>query len=164
MDDDNVPLSQSLASIDSEGSWMSGNFLRRISQRQSNHPVRHSTGQFEGPDDASHVEDVPGFVRFSSGNDEERTSADAIEEPEAQPDLRLPDEDPAETWHTEVAKRPVLVNPTVRPKSTEGMLKNIQSLSPISAEAEFSPIEEHSAELDYATDEDDHVHGHGPVA
>lgn len=164
MDDDNVPLSQSLASIDSEGSWMSGNFLRRISQRRSNHPVRHSTGQFEGPDDASHVDDLPGFVRFSSGNDEERTSADAIEEPEIQPDLRLPDEDPAETWHTEVAKRPVLVNPTVRPKSTEGMLKNIQSLSPISAEAEFSPIEEHSAELDYATDEDDHDHGHGPVA
>lgn len=162
MDDDNVPLSQSLASIDSEGSWMSGNFLRRISQRKSNHPVRHSTGQFEGPDDASHVEDLPNFVRFSSGNDEERTSADAAEEPEAQQNLRLPDEDPSETWHTEVAKRPVLVNPTVRPKSTEGMLKTIQSLSPMSAEAEFSPIEEHSAELDYATDDDDHTHG--PVA
>lgn len=158
---DNVPLSQSLASIDSEGSWMSGNFLRRISQRRSNHHVRHSTGQFDdNPNDASpHVDDVSGFVRFSSGNDEERTSADAMDEPDAQPDLtRLPDEDPSETWHTEVAKRPVLVNPTARPKSTAGVLKNIQSLSPISAEEEFSPIEEHSAELDYATDEEDHVH------
>lgn len=91
-------------------------------------------------------------------NDEERTSGDAMDEPESRPDLsRLPDEDPAETWHTEVGRRPVLVNPTIRPKSTEGMLKNIQSLSPISAEEEFSPIEEHSAELDYATDEEQHA-------
>lgn len=159
---DNVPLSQSLASIDSEGSWMSGHFLRRISQRRHpNHPVRHSTGQFEqGPDEVSPpADELPSFVRFSSTtNDEERTSGDAMDEPESRPDLsRLPDEDPAETWHTEVGRRPVLVNPTVRPKSTEGMLKNIQSLSPISAEEEFSPIEEHSAELDYATDEEQHA-------
>ena len=163
---EHVPLSQSLASIDSEGSWMSGHFLRRISQRRLHQPVRHSTGQFEsGPDEQPpppHGEDPSGtepFVRFSTTNDEERTSADAVEEPDTRPEApHLADEDPAETWHTEVAKRPVLVNPTVRPKSTEGLLKNIQSLSPISGEEEFSPIEEHSAELDYATDEDQQDH------
>ena len=163
---EHVPLSQSLASIDSEGSWMSGHFLRRISQRRLHQPVRHSTGQFEsGPDEQPpppHGEDPSGtepFVRFSTTNDEERTSADAVEEPDTRPEApHLADEDPAETWHTEVAKRPVLVNPTARPKSTEGLLKNIQSLSPISGEEEFSPIEEHSAELDYATDEDQQDH------
>ena len=159
----NLPLSRSLASIDSEGSWMSGHFLRRISQRGSQHPVRHSTGQFDqGPDDDVSAGLEQTFVRFSNNEEEERTSGDVPEptpvpEPASstRPDVpRLADEDPAETWHTEVAKRPVLVNPTVRPKSTEGLLKNVQTLSPLSADEEFGPIEEHAAELDYATDED----------
>lgn len=166
----NLPLSRSLASIDSEGSWMSGHFLRRISQRKSHHPVRHSTGQFEqspADDDYSLGSEQP-FVRFSSNNEEEeRTSGDNAPEPEPVPapvpvpisntrsDVpRLSDEDPAETWHTEVGRRPVLVNPTVRPKSTEGLLKNVQTLSPLSVDEDFGPIEEHAAELDYATDED----------
>ncbi|OKL58013.1 hypothetical protein UA08_06485 [Talaromyces atroroseus] len=47
-DDNSVMLSQSLASIDSEGSWMSGNFLRRISQQQNSNNYtswRSSTGK-----------------------------------------------------------------------------------------------------------------------
>lgn len=147
---------------------MSGHFLRRISnRRKSNHPVRHSTGQF----DKSPTEEVPPgseetpFVRFSSNNEEEPPSGEPIEEPDTRPDVpRLADEDPAETWHTEVAKRPVLVNPTVRPKSTEGLLKNMSVMSPMSADVEeIGPIEEHAAEIDYATDEDQSP-GAGPSA
>lgn len=165
---DNLPLSRSLASIDSEGSWMSGHFLRRISnRRKSNHPARHSTGQFDkGPtEEASPGNEETPFVRFSSNNEEEPPSGEPIEEPDTRPDVpRLADEDPAETWHTEVAKRPVLVNPTVRPKSTEGLLKNVSAMSAMSADVdEIGPIEEHAAEIDYATDEDQSPGPAGPA-
>jgi hypothetical protein len=46
-DDNSGMLSQSLASIDSEGSWMSGKYLRRISQQQNSNYTswRSSTGK-----------------------------------------------------------------------------------------------------------------------
>lgn len=48
-----------------------------------------------------------------------------------------------ETWHhVEVARRPVVVTPTVRPRSTQGALKSIPSLSPISAEEDYISAEE----------------------
>ncbi|KAH1308491.1 hypothetical protein KXX11_002772 [Aspergillus fumigatus] len=54
---DNVPLSQSLASIDSEGSWMSGQFLRRISQRRSN-LIHRSTSLSHNHTEEGHEDSV----------------------------------------------------------------------------------------------------------
>ncbi|GES64857.1 hypothetical protein ATEIFO6365_0009035200 [Aspergillus terreus] len=158
-DADNVPLSQSLASIDSEGSWMSGQFLRRISQRKSN-PVRPSIGSLrnrvEGTDESPNDDDasaasanqapVQSSSKITSVQGGELDTVDAPEKTE-------------ETWHDQIAKRPVLVTPSVRPKSTEGLLNNVRSLSPISAEAEFGAIEEQSAELCLA-DDDGHDQRH----
>ncbi|KAL2853632.1 hypothetical protein BJX68DRAFT_45043 [Aspergillus pseudodeflectus] len=154
-DPENLPLSQSLASIDSEGSWMSGQFLRRISQKPSN-SARQSLN-------SSRYKTDDGLEKLSK-NDETSSYPQSIAygalPVEASGEISNPTNDQdgdlvtphqsgqlEETWHEDIGKRPVLVNPTMRPKSTQGLLNNIQSLSPISAEEEFSPIEEHSAEI-----------------
>ncbi|KAL5357266.1 hypothetical protein BJX96DRAFT_10313 [Aspergillus floccosus] len=159
-DADNVPLSQSLASIDSEGSWMSGQFLRRISQRKSN-PVRPSIGSLrnrvEGADGSPNGDEVSA----ASANQAPAQSNRKIGgDPEAELETVDVPEKTEETWHDEIAKRPVLVTPSVRPKSTEGLLNNVRSLSTISAEAEFGTIEEQSVELCLA-DDDGHDQPHG---
>ncbi|KAJ5086494.1 hypothetical protein NUU61_007801 [Penicillium alfredii] len=134
---DNVPLSQSLASIDSEGSWMSGQFFRRMSQKPSS-PVRANIDSL-GPMPTDGPADTPDDIQESV--DSRRPSSQMMGEPELDNDLAGADASkPAETWHSEVGRRPILVNPIVRPKSTQGMLKT--SLSPISAEDDFSPEEE----------------------
>ncbi|RDW62892.1 uncharacterized protein DSM5745_10003 [Aspergillus mulundensis] len=157
-DPENLPLSQSLASVDSEGSWMSGQFLRRISQRQASSArqsvtsSRHRTEEgLEKSKDDEHSGDAQ-FVAFGAypGEEYNNTADDQdkylVVSPQPGPQ--------AETWHEDVARRPVLVNPTLRPKSIEGLLNNVRTLSTISAEDEFSPIEEHSAEILFPTDDD----------
>ncbi|KAL3464287.1 hypothetical protein BJX64DRAFT_100624 [Aspergillus heterothallicus] len=154
-DPESLPLSQSLASIDSEGSWMSGQFLRRISQkpnssaRQSLNSSRNKTD--DGLDKLSKTDEdssdphsvaygaLPGETSGEISNTADDQHGDLVA-PHQPGQLQ-------ETWHDDIGRRPVLVNPTVRPKSTQGLLNNIQSLSPISAEEEFSPIEEHSGEI-----------------
>ncbi|KAJ5619998.1 hypothetical protein N7510_003982, partial [Penicillium lagena] len=129
-DPDNVPLSQSLASIDSEGSWMSGQFFRRMNKPGS--PVRPMPGSFDSPSgDGASDSNVLGETEL----DTEMTGD-------------VESSKPTETlWHSEVAKRPVVVNPISRPKSTQGMLKSIPSLSPISAEEDYIPDDAPGAEL-----------------
>lgn len=157
-DPDNLPLSQSLASVDSEGSWMSGQFLRRISQKQANsgRSSRNRTEEgldksLKGDENSGDAQIQVGFGAYPVEVSTETNNAAADK------DLVAPSqqEPTAETWRQDVAKRPVLVvNPAVRPKSTEGLLNNVQALSPISAEAGISPIEEHTAEILLPTDDD----------
>ncbi|GIJ99957.1 hypothetical protein Aspvir_003971 [Aspergillus viridinutans] len=159
-DADNVPLSQSLASIDSEGSWMSGQFLRRISQRKSN-LIQRSASLSHNHTEEVHEVSAKGdtmpqkeqSVRFEGDYDDTVGPSDSVlGEEEKDFDVRASSHD--ETWHSEIAKRPVVVNPIVRPKSNEGLLlRSIQSLSPISADEEVSPIEEHPSEHEYMHDE-----------
>lgn len=156
---DNVPLSQSLASIDSEGSWMSGQFLRRISQRRSN-LIHRSTSLSHNHTEEGHEDSVKDdampqkehFVRFESDHDDtEGPSSSVLDNQEKDSNIRASQDG---TWHSEIARRPVVVNPTIRPKSNEGLLlRSIQSLSPISADEEVSPIEEHPSEHEYMHDE-----------
>lgn len=156
---DNVLLSQSLASIDSEGSWMSGQFLRRISQRRSN-LIHRSTSLTHNHTEEGHEDSVKDdampqkehFVRFESDHDDtEGPSSSVLDNQEKDSNVRASQDG---TWHSEIARRPVVVNPTIRPKSNEGLLlRSIQSLSPISADEEVSPIEEHPSEHEYMHDE-----------
>ena len=157
---ENIPLSQSLASIDSEGSWMSGQFLRRISQKPRSHKQR-SVGSLsnkrEEPARSAPVENGLGDEEIveSAPNREEahdtvldarRASSVVIGKQDQENDAAgVPDED--ETWHGQIAKRPVVITPANRPRSNAGILKDTQSMSPISADGESSPIEPMSAEL-----------------
>ncbi|OQE44177.1 hypothetical protein PENCOP_c002G04440 [Penicillium coprophilum] len=141
---DNVPLSQSLASIDSEGSWMSGQFFRRMSQKPSS-PVRSNLNSFgrdsvEVPADAcDDVESLDESRRLSSNVLESELEPESADSPTGNPN-------PAERWHNEVGRRAVLVNPVVRPKSTQGMLRGYSSLTPINAEEDYI-MEETTPEL-----------------
>ncbi|KAF5859994.1 hypothetical protein ETB97_002133 [Aspergillus alliaceus] len=167
-DVDNVPLSQSLASIDSEGSWMSGQFLRRISQRTST-PGRPSLSSSrnrlveereEAPKEGE-ISSNEQLVKFSTNHDENARASHVLGEQENDFEMVNAPEPAEETWHQEIAKRPVLVNPAIRPKSNEGLLNNVQSLSAISVEEEFSPIEEHPAEFHFETNHGyDRRYGH----
>ncbi|KAE8133312.1 hypothetical protein BDV38DRAFT_186584 [Aspergillus pseudotamarii] len=166
-DADNIPLSQSLASIDSEGSWMSGQFLRRISQRTST-PARPSLSssrnrldeEREEPPKEEEITSNEQLVKFSTNHDETTRASHVHNEQDDFEMVNAP-EPTEETWHDEIAKRPVLVNPAVRPKSNEGLLNNVQSMCAISMEEEFSPIEEHPAEFYFETNDDyDGRHGH----
>lgn len=128
---DNVPLSQSLASIDSEGSWMSGQFFKRMSQNPSS-PVRshlNSFGRNSADVPADALEDI-----------EDMDEPDRLDSPIDESELggRIDSESkPAERWHNEVGRRPIVVTPASRPKSTQGLLRNFPSLTPISAEDDY---------------------------
>ncbi|EKV10340.1 hypothetical protein PDIG_26080 [Penicillium digitatum PHI26] len=140
---DNVPLSQSLASIDSEGSWMSGQFFRRMSQKPCS-PAGSNLKFFgqdsvEAPADAS--EDVESM-------DEPRRLSSNILEPDLDPEVvDGSDSYPTERWHNEVGRRAVVVNPAFRPISTQGMLRGFPSLTPISAEEDYILEETTPSEL-----------------
>ncbi|KAJ5893601.1 hypothetical protein N7495_005292 [Penicillium taxi] len=130
---DNVPLSQSLASIDSEGSWMSGQYFKRMSGKNStSSPHRTSFSPF-GPVDMQ---------------DERRESLDSrrisnyMEDPELESESVSATGRPADVWLSEVGRRPVVVNPTNRPKSTAIMLKSIAPLNPIASEEDDNPESE----------------------
>ncbi|KAF3384294.1 hypothetical protein F1880_002699 [Penicillium rolfsii] len=131
-----VPLSQSLASIDSEGSWMSGQFFRRLSQKQNSSPVRTMTSFSAAMDSPVEQHDD---VRDSI--DSRRASSNIMGEAELleNDDVHSSDASKsAETWHhSEFGRRAVLVNPVSRPKSTTAMLKSFPSLSPITAEEDY---------------------------
>lgn len=165
MENDNVPLSQSLASIDSEGSWMSGQFLRRISQRKSNQ-ARASVNSSRNVlveamptgDPVSGKENIDRSDSRQEVSNGARTNAPGAQEPDFEMIHPAEAEEAEETWHDHIAKRPILVNPVVRPKSNSGMLKDVQSLSPITTNEEFSPIEEHSAEV-FEASHDEHETG-----
>jgi hypothetical protein len=136
---DNLPLSQSLASIDSEGSWMSGDFFRRMSHKPGS-PVRANMTSFEAAMDGA--ADTHDHSRDSV--DSHGASSHVMGEPELDDELGGTDAGkPSEMWHrSEVGRRPVVVNPATRPKSTQGMLRSIPSLSPISAEEDYISDEE----------------------
>ncbi|CAP95510.1 hypothetical protein E8E15_008996 [Penicillium rubens] len=141
---DNVPLSQSLASIDSEGSWMSGQFFRRMSQKPSS-PVRSNLNSF-GRDSVDGPADAPEEVE--SLDESRRLSNNILGEPEIEPEgTESSASKPAERWHNEVGRRAVVVNPAVRPKSTQAMLRGFPSLSPISAEEDHIMEETTPSEL-----------------
>lgn len=133
---DNVPLSQSLASIDSEGSWMSGHFFRRMHQKPSS-PVRTTMS----PLGSANPDDNDVFVEARESLDSQGANSNVMGDPEMDGEMADPEAgNPAEMWHSEVGRRPVLVNPVARPKSNQGLLRCIPSLSPISAEEDYSPV------------------------
>ncbi|KAJ6184470.1 hypothetical protein N7519_005771 [Penicillium mononematosum] len=141
---DNVPLSQSLASIDSEGSWMSGQFFRRMSQKPGS-PVRSNLNSF-GRDSVDGPADAP--EEAESLDESRRLSNNILGEPELEPEgTESSASKPAERWHNEVGRRAVVVNPAVRPKSTQAMLRGFPSLSPISAEEDHIMEETTPSEL-----------------
>ncbi|CAF9940379.1 hypothetical protein IMSHALPRED_002005 [Imshaugia aleurites] len=142
-------VSQSLASVDSEGSWLTGRPVKRLSQPQ---PLRESGGSLQ-----EHVQEVGQSDDEFAGTPEEEkymgTLTPARDEPPKIPERRRPymgpsarlgsdsDDDsvfhpaPAAivqeegTWHGAVGKHPTIVRqgPGKRAKSREGLLNDFQN-------------------------------------
>ncbi|KAK5955838.1 hypothetical protein OHC33_003479 [Knufia fluminis] len=101
-------LSQSLASVDSEASWLSGKPLnRRSGNSQRLRPRRSSLtrtipGAFDGANDGA-------LVPESSGLDDKSKQADEAQKVD-------------ETWHAGLGRQPTLVRQASRARSKEGLL------------------------------------------
>ena len=135
-------VGQSLASVDSEGSWLSGKPSKRSSQlltqapRESSQSLAQKMPDFGSPEEDDVTED-PFLSRLSPEPDERRDSTSAARkassgvlsgdsegESEAPP---LPRSSEGEgTWHSGVARRPTLVKQRNQKKSAEGLLNQFQ--------------------------------------
>ncbi|GAD94100.1 hypothetical protein AOR_1_1262014 [Paecilomyces variotii No. 5] len=180
---DSALLSRSLASVDSEGSWMSGKFLRRISQH-TNSPVRRSVAssgnKLEGYAESREVDDIVGdedLARLTPSHEEYRNSlagarrasssamgADSDGESDSLPMQRPePEGEPEETWHhIGIGRRPTVIRPSNRPKSKSGLLNHVQTVPTVptaqsaeivSVSGDNSPVDE-EAEIQRATSVD----------
>jgi hypothetical protein len=155
-------LSQSLASVDSEGSWLSGKPVKRSSGSMG-HPLRQSQSSLGQPLAAAATETEENDVaedeyfhrltpapeaprRSSSASAMRKASSTVINlagegedspEPEVPP---LPDR-AGETWHGSVGKQATIVRQTSRAKSKEGLLNEFLANEPSSPEDEASPID-----------------------
>ena len=126
--DDGNEVHLSLASVDSEGSWMSGEFLRRISQPRL-HAVRESVESpeaVEEKEDEEHEHQHVGSSR-ADGPSSNRASSTALGNENEK-------EEDQETWHGQIGKRPVVMSPDRRPKSAQVLLKNVDEMSPVLSE------------------------------
>jgi hypothetical protein len=139
-----VPISQSLASVDSEGSWLSGRPPKRLSgpmshplrQSQSSIPPQSMPGSFEPEDDdladdeyLNRLTPGPGGHRDSVTSADRRASSNVIDLERERQEGPVPEvpQIPAsqgwdETWHTGIARQPTVVRQATRAKSTEGLL------------------------------------------
>ena len=140
-------LSQSLASVDSEGSWLSGRPTHRFSRptsgalRQSESSLsRQVPGAFEADDDGL-VDDE--YLRRLSPNPDDRRSSmlssgrrasstlidlqkeqEQEQEQSGAPQSLLKGLDKDEKLHEGIARQPTVVRAATRAKSSEGLLKS----------------------------------------
>lgn len=150
-------LSQSLASVDSEGSWLSGKPLRRTSH-PLNHPMRSSApsskDRLDEYAEEKKAKDNTGDDYYSkmtpdpegeeSTHNRKTSSGQNTTDSDRESDIlpmHMPPEEEHRTFHqTVAAKNPIVVHPvTSRPKSKEGLLNQFKS-----GEAELADPEEES--------------------
>lgn len=152
-------LSESLASVDSEGSWLTGRPVKRLSQSQIN-STRDSGGSLQKhmeilrgvPDNSSSVsgqeptpapeatlEREPTTTRqhvLGAGLDDESDEEDVLN---SQP-TSLPQEEG--TWHSAVGRHPTIVRQGDWARSREGLLNDFQAAEESTETSPISPEEE----------------------
>ena len=152
-------LSQSLASVDSEGSWLSGKPVKRLSGPLS---PRHIE-LIQKPDEMEEAIASDEYLSRLSPEPEERRqsaisgrrpSSTALDLQKTQPDAPpVPaisqTTDQGETWHGSVGRQPTVVKPASRAKSREGLLKDFQSAEAgaVSDDENESPQSEQEATI-----------------
>ncbi|KAI9786578.1 MAG: hypothetical protein M1835_003022 [Candelina submexicana] len=137
-------LSQSLASVDSEGSWLSGRPVKRTSQNQT-YPSRNSANSLQDrykdmspSDDELGVADDPYFSHVAPVSEEPSIARRPVHNIRKPSSLYSDDENIHELnaseheqgkWHEAVAKHPTIVHRTPRAKSREGLLNDFEDES-----------------------------------
>jgi hypothetical protein len=136
-------LSRSLASVDSEASWLSGRPVKRSSV-QRDHPLRQSQSSLRpnlhdsDVGEEGDVADDPYFSRLSPGQVERRRSSpnsalrkasstalnlEPDSSSEGEPHVLPMLETSNERWHSGVARHPTLIRQAAQARSKEGLLK-----------------------------------------
>ena len=162
-------LSTSLASVDSEASWLSGKAAKRSSV-QRDHPLRQSQSSLHPQllesdvGEEADVADDPYFSRLSPGEVERRRSSpnsalrkasstalniesDSDSEGE-QPVPPMPDTS-TERWHSGIGRQPTLIRQAAQARSKEGLLKEYQA-----TDAESGLFEDRALDLESPDIED----------
>lgn len=160
-----MAVSQSLASVDSEGSWLSGKPVKRSSgalshlrHSQSSIPPQSIAGAFDMEDDELADDDyynrlTPGPTGrrdslISSGRKASSTIIDLERERQHSPVPDIPSlprdggELAKEAWHQGLARQATIVKQPNRAKSTEGLLKEFGSETPRQSRVDNSDEEE----------------------
>ena len=139
-------LSTSLASVDSEASWLSGKPTKRSSM-QRDHPLRQSQSSLQpqllGSDveEAAGVADDPYFSRLSPDAVERRrssptsalrrassTALNLASDSESESERQVPavPDTGNERWHSGLGRQPTLIRQAAQARSKEGLLKEYQ--------------------------------------
>jgi hypothetical protein len=136
-----VLLPQSLASVDSEGSWLSGKPVKRASGqtisplRQSRSSLRpHVPGEFERREEADDLETDeyldPALEKRESLASAGRKASSIVtnldQESGQSSQLQLPDRSD-ETWHNSIGRQAKIVRQATRAKSKEGLLNDFKA-------------------------------------
>ncbi|KAK5117416.1 hypothetical protein LTR62_006035 [Meristemomyces frigidus] len=145
------PMSASMASVDSEGSWLASAGKRRSTQSalsRSMGSLRQRRQDFTGS-----YEELPGdrdaeYVARPGQNERSRLSTSALagaspseDSDPGDPDLAALTHDPL-TVHGSVRRHPTIINRDSRVKSREGLLASYEDTTPTpDAEAEANPLE-----------------------
>jgi hypothetical protein len=157
-------LSQSLASVDSEASWLSGKAVKRSSV-QRDQALRHSQSSLQprlpisDMGDEADVADDPYFSRLSPGPEERRKSSSISalrkasstalnigHDSEAKGELQLPqlpDTNDTEKWHSGLGRQPTLIRQAVQARSKEGLLNEYQA-----TDAESGMVDDEASDLE----------------
>ena len=123
-------LAQSLASIDSEGSWLSGKPSRRLSQarvqfRMNTESREKLSDPVESPEERGETDEIFGVLGGEPVPEEEEEGFDYEIIPR-------PHEDEGTTWHVSVGKLACLISPNSRAKSRDGLFTDfLESASDI---------------------------------
>lgn len=167
-------LSQSLASVDSEGSWLTGKPVKRLSQPQ---PLRESGGSFQehlqeqgqSDDDVAGTPEEEKYMgSLTPARDEAPPKIPERRRPYMGPVARLGNDSDDESvfhpapaaiaqdegkWHGAVGKHPTIVRqgPGKRAKSREGLLNDFQNAAEESGESSPSGDSPVSPENPYSS-------------
>ncbi len=167
-----VVMSQSLASVDSEGSWLSGKPVKRLSGGPS-HPLRQSQssippnavpGSFETEEDElahdeyfNSLSPGPSGRRDSTTSTGRRASSNVIDlerEREQSPAPEVPplpvSQGVDETWHAGIGRQATVVRQANRAKSTEGLLKEFGTDSPEGSRRSSSEGDDEASDAEVA--------------
>lgn len=163
-------LSRSLASVDSEASWLSGKAVKRSSV-QRDRPLRQSQSSLQahlvemdtGQEEAD-VADDPYYSRLSPGAPDRRRSSpnsalrkasstvlniDPESESEGERRGGMLTETSNERWHSSLGRQPTLIRQAKQARSKEGLLKEY-----FATDAESGALDDDGSDLDSPDAED----------
>lgn len=144
-------LSRSLASVDSEASWLSGKPAKRSSV-QHDHPLRQSQSSLQprllGSEIGDEVDAAEERCRSSPNSALQQASSrvvnvDPESDSEGEPGVPPSQDATSERWHSSLGRQPTLIRQAAQARSREGLLNDYKA-----TDAESNHLEEDASDPD----------------